>query len=119
MGCQIFYLVAFEELLGKVRKKVSTWKASALSFAGCITLPQSILQSIHVYLLSAPWVPKGVVAKLEQLFQNFLWSKSGSHRGMTMGSWDVLTFQKRKEDLGFEVCNSFMRLSLLNNRSGL
>ena len=73
-----------------------SWKERTLSFAGKSTQLQSILQSIHVYLMSSGWVPKMVLAKIDGYCRKFLWSKDGKGRGLALAAWDTLYRAKRR-----------------------
>jgi hypothetical protein len=97
----------FEPLLDKVRKKLSTWKSKSLAFAGRVTLIKAVLQSMPIFILSASWVPKTVIEKLEQLFRMFLWSKDGKTRGLAMIKYDDLRKLRENEGLGFRRLDQF------------
>ena len=74
----------FDHILQKVRIRLSEWKIKMLSLAGRATLLKVVLQSLPTHLLASGWVPSNVLDKLERGFRNFLWSKDGMSRGMTL-----------------------------------
>lgn len=47
---------------------------SLLSFGCKITLLKSVLCSIPIHVLAVINIPKGFLAKLDQIFENFLWT---------------------------------------------
>lgn len=73
-------LIYFEYLVEKVRKKLDWWKAKLLSFAGRITLIQSVLSSISIYTLASSYVPITIIKRMEKLISNFLWHSRGERR---------------------------------------
>ncbi|KAG5595335.1 hypothetical protein H5410_036567 [Solanum commersonii] len=50
------------------------WKGKLLSFGGKKVLISHVMQSIHVYLLSALSPPKCVIDDIQKTFVEFLWS---------------------------------------------
>ena len=74
----------FDHILQKVRIRLSEWKIKMLSLAGRATLLKVVLQSLPTHLLDSGWVPSNVLDKLKRDFRNFLWSKDGMSRGMTL-----------------------------------
>ncbi|KAA3469798.1 LINE-1 reverse transcriptase isogeny [Gossypium australe] len=54
-------------VVDKVRKKLQSWDARKLSFAGRITLVQSVLLSIPNYFMQSLMIPKSVCADIERL----------------------------------------------------
>ena len=41
----------YQEIMDKVEKRLSTWNASYISLVSCITLAQSILHAILIYII--------------------------------------------------------------------
>lgn len=56
---------ALSFLVDRVRRKLSSWEAKKLSFAGRVTLAQSVLLSIPSYLMQSLMVSKGVYDEIE------------------------------------------------------
>ena len=77
---------AFESLLERIRSKLSSWKGRLLSFASKITLVQSILQSLPIYLVSCGWVLKTVLDKVDAYCRRVLWSRDGDGRGLVLAA---------------------------------
>lgn len=56
---------SYKFVLDRMRKKLSGWKATSLSFAGRITLAQSSLANIHGYVLQSAPIPVRFVMRRE------------------------------------------------------
>lgn len=61
----------FSFLLDRVQDKLAGWKSKFLSQAGRAVLIDSVLYSLPVYLASACFIPKKVVAFINKLCANF------------------------------------------------
>ncbi|WJX67493.1 hypothetical protein P8452_51955 [Trifolium repens] len=71
----------YEYIIDKVRKRLSSWKAKNLTFAGRITLTQSVLAALPTYVMQTTLLPQGVCNKIEKLMRNFIWgSADENHR---------------------------------------
>ncbi|KAL2497861.1 Uncharacterized protein Adt_23411 [Abeliophyllum distichum] len=71
----------YDDLIQKIRSRISGWASRLLSPGGRITLIRSVLSSLPLYLLQILKPPKAVLKKLESIFARFLWdSKDHTHR---------------------------------------
>ena len=87
VGMKRLPISAFRPLLERIRTKLTAWKSRSLSFAGKISLVQTVLQSIPVYLLSSGWVPKSILEKIDGFRRKFLWSRDGDGCGLALSAW--------------------------------
>lgn len=55
-----------------MKKKLSGWKATSLSFAGRITLAQASLDNISGYVMQASVIPSSACDEAERLCRNFI-----------------------------------------------
>ncbi|GJQ90434.1 RNA-directed DNA polymerase, eukaryota [Tanacetum coccineum] len=62
---------AWNEVIDKVRSRLSKWKMNTLSIGGRLTLLKSVLGSIPIFHMSIFRVPLGVLQKLESIRRNF------------------------------------------------
>lgn len=60
-----------EPVIEKVKKRLSEWKAKAMSFGGRLTLIKSVLGNIPLYYFSLFRVPMNVLSKLEGIRRDF------------------------------------------------
>ncbi|KAJ0575381.1 putative RNA-directed DNA polymerase [Helianthus annuus] len=75
----------WQPVVEKINKKLSTWKARNLSFAGRVTLAKAVLGTIPSYYLSLFHAPKSVIKKMEGLRRDFVWGKTGKRSKIEMG----------------------------------
>ncbi|XP_022031070.1 uncharacterized protein LOC110932014 [Helianthus annuus] len=63
----------WEPVVRKFQKKLSSWKAKTLSFAGRVTLAKAVLGSLPSYFLGVFRAPKSVLNTLKGLRRSFIW----------------------------------------------
>lgn len=56
----------YQNIIDKVKRRLSGWHASLLSLAGRITLAQTILQAIPVYAMQSTSLPIGINLKIDK-----------------------------------------------------
>ena len=94
-------------MLERIRNKLTSWKARALSFPGKTVLVQSVIQSIPVYLMSSGWVPKTPLDKIKSYCRGFLWSKDHGRHGIPLVSWEKMCRNRGDGALGFRQLKPF------------
>ncbi|XP_052290912.1 uncharacterized protein LOC112498105 [Citrus sinensis] len=74
----------FQEIIDKVEKRLSGWNASHLSLAGRITLAQSVLQAIPIYIMQTISLPSVVRGRIDRACRKFIWSDVSSQQKLSM-----------------------------------
>ncbi|GKU90554.1 hypothetical protein SLEP1_g4537 [Rubroshorea leprosula] len=75
-------IAMWQPLMESVKKKLAPWKGRYLSFGGRITIINSVLFSLPVFLMSVYLLPKGRLARKEQgLWDKVIASKYGGSGG--------------------------------------
>ncbi|MFS7973280.1 putative RNA-directed DNA polymerase [Helianthus anomalus] len=97
----------WQPVVDKFHKKLSSWKAKHLSFAGRITLAKSVLGSLPAYFLSMFLAPKCVIKKLESLRRDFVWGRSGWRQKIRWVRWDNMVKPKELGGIGIGSISSF------------
>ena len=94
-------------VMEKMRNKLSSWKARALSFGGRLTLVKSVLGSLTLYFFLLFRALRGVIRELERIRYRFFWGGGGggdrglnSHRGVTWVKWERVLRDKKNGGLG-------------------
>jgi hypothetical protein len=82
----------WNQLLEKLRNRISSWGANWLNLAGRIVLLKSVLASVPIYRNSLLLAPGSIVTKLEVLQRKFLWEggKQTNKRAHLI-SWDKVS----------------------------
>lgn len=88
-------------LLDRMRKKLTSWKASTLSFDGRVTLAQSSLSNIPGYTMQTCSIPMAVCEEAERICRDFIWGSSPTRRKCHLISWEKLCKPKNAGGLGF------------------
>jgi len=57
----------------RFERKLSMWKSKLLSYGGRLTLINSVLSNLSVYMLSFFEIPKKVLKKLNHFRSRFFW----------------------------------------------
>ncbi|PKA48726.1 Putative ribonuclease H protein [Apostasia shenzhenica] len=72
----------FAPMISKIRSQISLWGIRSLSFAGRLTLINSVLSSLPVYSMSHTFMPQSVLTAMEQLIRQFLWNGDMNHHSL-------------------------------------
>ena len=67
----------WDPVIERISQRLDGWQKTYLSFGGRITLIHSCLSHIPSYFLCLFKIPASVVAKIERLQRDFLWSGVG------------------------------------------
>ncbi|XVF22870.1 hypothetical protein REPUB_Repub12eG0208500 [Reevesia pubescens] len=102
----------FSDLLDKVKKRLSGWKAKQLSLAGRQTLVQSVFSTIATYTMQSSRLPVSVSNAVDRLNRNFLWGGDENHKKISLVKWDQVCQPKRTGGFGLRQ-TSLMNTALL------
>ena len=97
----------WQPIISKFEFKLSKWKQKCLSMGGRITLINSVLTALPIYLLSFFKVPKKVVNKLVSIQRNFLWGGGSEAAKIAWVKWDTVCLPKNKGGLGIKDLSKF------------
>ncbi|XP_019167321.1 PREDICTED: uncharacterized protein LOC109163057 [Ipomoea nil] len=90
----------FAGVLERIQSRLAGWKSRTLSFAGRITLVQSVLISIPFYYMQTILLPTGVISNIEKLIRGFLWGSNEGERRCHLINWETVTRSKTHGGLG-------------------
>src|SRR5438128_8766106 len=74
----------------RFEKRLSSWKGKHLSIGGRLTLINSVLNSLLMYMMSFFEVLKGVLKKLDYFRSRFYWQGDESRRKYRLAKWNIL-----------------------------
>ncbi|XP_071727449.1 uncharacterized protein [Rutidosis leptorrhynchoides] len=79
---------SWKPVIDKFQKRLSNWKARAMSFSGRLTLVNSVFSCLPLYYFSLFRALPGVLKKLECVRLNFFWGGSGDESKISWVKWD-------------------------------
>ncbi|KAL5578918.1 hypothetical protein UlMin_011360 [Ulmus minor] len=87
-------------VIEKVGKRLDGWKKAFLSKGGRLTLIQSVLSTIPIYLMFLFKMPKVVAVSLEKMMRQFLWDRDSRGKGRSLVRWKIVCKPKEYGGLG-------------------
>ncbi|KAH9687878.1 hypothetical protein KPL70_014934 [Citrus sinensis] len=109
LGCPVYVrgvrirIRHFDDIIRKIRGRISGWANRLLSFGGKLVLIRHVLSSILLHLFHVLRLPATVTQKLERLFTKFLWSDMDSQRHIHWCKWPSVCFPVAEG--GLRVCS--------------
>lgn len=97
---KIEHMVGIQPLVDKVMKRIGSWQGKLLSSAARVTLIQSCLASIPVYLLSFIKLPKWAITTLNSHFAKCLCDDTREQHKYHLVNWDSVCMCKDFRGLG-------------------
>ncbi|XP_062089135.1 uncharacterized protein LOC133795693 [Humulus lupulus] len=90
----------YEGLIDKMVDRIKNWSWKFLSFAGRLTLINSVLISFHTYWAHIVVLPKRVLCRINEICRAFLWKGLAEFGGPGSVAWDDVCKSKYKGGLG-------------------
>ncbi|KAG8387170.1 hypothetical protein BUALT_Bualt03G0225300 [Buddleja alternifolia] len=90
----------FRDLVEKVQRRLSSWKAKNLNLAARTTLIQSVTTAIPTYTMHSCWIPTKICNQLDKLNRTFLWGSDESTKKVHLVGWDRVIKSKSQGGLG-------------------
>jgi hypothetical protein len=107
---------AYLPLIQQEERRLPGWRAHLLSIGRRLTLLNSVLIAQHVYYMSAFFLPKWVIRKIDQIRRRFLWHGYKQHQEnkhpLCMVSWALVVRSKEIGGLSIRDLEQ-MNISLL------
>lgn len=92
----------WEDLLNKMKARLSSWTHRALNMASRLVLVKSVLQTMPAYMLSALAAPKTVYKSIQNIQRSFLWNVDSKKCKWALLKWMDICKQKLAGGLGFK-----------------
>ncbi|GJR12519.1 hypothetical protein Tco_0795171 [Tanacetum coccineum] len=106
VGSKMNRVVGWNEVVNRVRVRLSSWKAKALSIGGRLTLIKSVLGSLPLYYFSLFKAPMKILNLLESIRSRFFWGFKDSGRGISWVKWKAILLDKEFGGLGVGCLHS-------------
>ncbi|XP_074303025.1 uncharacterized protein LOC141637446 [Silene latifolia] len=89
-------------LTEKMVIRIRSLGAKKLSYAGRLTLINSVLNTLNNYWASMFIIPKSVIKRIERSCRNFLWDGSSEYHRVPLVAWEKVTLPKDEGGLGIK-----------------
>eukprot|EP00253_Pinus_taeda_P017857 PITA_17857 len=96
-------------LLAKVEKRLTCWSHKYLSRAGRLTLIKSVLEATLVFWMALAWIPRNILAKLQQLCNRYLWAGNQDKRIFAWIGWNKIALPKKWGGWGLKELPTFAK----------
>ncbi|GJR31837.1 hypothetical protein Tco_1108069 [Tanacetum coccineum] len=103
VGDNMNRVLAWQEVIDKVKNRLSNWKMKALSIGGRLTLLKSVLGSIPLFYMSIYKTPMSVLKDLEAIRRRFFNGHDQNSNQANWVKWDTVMSAKETGGLGFVV----------------
>ncbi|KAG7579308.1 Reverse transcriptase domain [Arabidopsis thaliana x Arabidopsis arenosa] len=90
----------FSPLIEQIKRKISSWTARYLSFAGRLNLISSVIWSLCNFWLSAFRLPRECIQEIDKICSSFLWSGPDLNSRKAKVAWDDICKPKSEGGLG-------------------
>ncbi|GKU96367.1 hypothetical protein SLEP1_g9608 [Rubroshorea leprosula] len=94
LGADPRRIATWKPLIESFKRKLSSWKGRYLSFGGRITLINSVLSSLPVFLMSFFLIPKSVIKEVDKIRRQFLWGGDGERKKVAWVAWENTCLNK-------------------------
>ncbi|XP_074291153.1 uncharacterized protein LOC141617924 [Silene latifolia] len=91
----------FADLLNKIQNALNHWATHRLSYAGKISLINTVIFRFEQYWCATLLIPKGVIKLITKFCINFLWNSGEGTRKLIMKSWASCCFPYKEG--GFNI----------------
>nr|GEU73471.1 RNA-directed DNA polymerase, eukaryota [Tanacetum cinerariifolium] len=106
----------WDDVVNKLRSRLSNWKVKTLSIGGRLTLLKSVLGASPLYYMSIFKTPKTVLKDLEAIRSKFFNGANSSETKITWIAWNVRDGAERQQWDELQVVLSTVSLSSLDDR---
>nr|GEV90198.1 RNA-directed DNA polymerase, eukaryota, reverse transcriptase zinc-binding domain protein [Tanacetum cinerariifolium] len=113
VGERMFRHKAWDNVIFKLRSRLSKWKVKTLSIGGRLTLLKSVLGASPIYSMSIFKVPRGVLKIMEAIRSRFFNGADQLDKKVTWAAWDKVLASKKNGGLGVSSFFALNRALLL------
>ncbi|GJW37584.1 RNA-directed DNA polymerase, eukaryota [Tanacetum coccineum] len=100
VGGNMNRLKSWDDIINRVRRRLSNWKMKMLSIGGRLTLVKSVLGSMPIFHMSLFKVPSGILRTLESIRSQFFNGIDGSKNKVSWVQWSKVLAPKVNGGLG-------------------
>lgn len=97
----------WNNLIDRIRRRLTKWNGRYLSLGGRITLTQAVLSTIPIYCLSFNRLPKKTLKAITKLQRDFLWGGAEKSSKIPWVKWEEICKEKEYGGLGIKDLDAF------------
>jgi len=97
----------WDDVVGKIERRLASWKRMYLSKGGRVTLIKSTLSNLPMHFLSLFLIPSSVASRMEKLHRDFLWGGLGEEFKYHLVSWSTICSPISEGGLGIRNLRIF------------
>ncbi|XP_074292168.1 uncharacterized protein LOC141619030 [Silene latifolia] len=86
----------------KMVNRIRSLGAKKLSYAGRLTLINSVLNTLYSYWANIFILPKSIIRRIEAICRNYLWDGNTEYHKVPLVGWDTVTLPKNEGGLGIK-----------------
>ena len=90
----------YKDIMERVNRKLSSWKASNLSLAARHTLITSVISATPNYIMQTNPLPVSVCDEMDKRCRAFLWGDTSQSRKPHLVAWKDVCLRKEERGLG-------------------
>lgn len=90
----------YNYLIDKVSTRLKGWQTKTLSFAGRVTLANSILTSLPLYTMQSAYIPRTICDKIDAKVRGFVWGSTPDQRKIHLLNKEIVQAPKTEGGLG-------------------
>ncbi|KAG2690483.1 hypothetical protein I3760_09G188800 [Carya illinoinensis] len=95
--------VHLEDMMNKVRQKISGWKMRLLSSSGKLILLRHVISSMAIHLFAVLQVPQVIISKIHKLMSSFFWGESDGRDKRKWVAWRHICNPVEEGGLGLQA----------------
>lgn len=93
-------IAAFEDIYNKMRKRLDPWEGQNLTSGGRLTLTNTCLSSLPMYIMGFYHIPGGGHDKMDSIRTNLFWKGAENNFKYHMARWELVCCPKDQGGLG-------------------
>jgi hypothetical protein len=97
----------WDDVVGKIERRLVSWKRMYLFKGGRVTLIKSTLSNLPTYFISLFPIPSSVASRIEKLHRDFLWGGLGEEFKYYLVSWSIVCSHILEGGLGIKNLRIF------------